>query len=192
VLAAILTLLAQAEEETNDPADLYPHWEELLVGALAFAILFFFMWKWVLPRVNALLEERRHKIQGDLERAEQTRGEADQLLADYRAQLANAREEANRIIEEARKSADQLRKDLQGKAEQEAQATVARAQEEIRAERDRVLQELSTQVGQIALELAGRVVGRSLDESTHRQLVDEYIELVGSSEGGNGSGSAKE
>jgi F-type H+-transporting ATPase subunit b len=192
VLAAILTLLAQAEEETNDPADLYPHWEELLVGALAFAILFFFMWKWVLPRVNSLLEERRHKIQGDLERAEQTRGEADQLLADYRAQLANAREEANRIIEEARKSADQLRKDLQGKAEQEAQATVARAQEEIRAERDRVLQELSTQVGQIALELAGRVVGRSLDESTHRQLVDEYIELVGSTEGGNGSGGTKE
>jgi F-type H+-transporting ATPase subunit b len=192
VLAAVLTLLAQAEEETNDPADLYPHWEELLVGAVAFAILFFFMWKWVLPRVNTLLEERRHKIQGDLERAEQTRGEADQLLADYRAQLANAREEANRIIEEARKSADQLRKDLQGKAEQEAQATVARAQEEIRAERDRVLQELSTQVGQIALELAGRVVGRSLDESTHRQLVDEYIELVGSTEGGNGSGSTKE
>jgi F-type H+-transporting ATPase subunit b len=192
VLAAILTLLAQAEEETNDPADLYPHWEELLVGALAFAILFFFMWKWVLPRVNAMLEERRHKIQGDLERAEQTRGEADQLLADYRAQLANAREEGNRIIEEARKSADQLRRDLQGKAEQEAQATVARAQEEIRAERDRVLQELSTQVGEIALELAGRVVGRSLDESTHRQLVDEYIELVGSSESGNGSGTGKE
>lgn len=192
MLAAILTLLAQAEEETNDPADLYPHWEELLVGALAFAILFFFMWKWVLPRVNSLLEERRHKIQGDLERAEQTRGEADQLLADYRAQLANAREEGNRIIEEARKSADQLRRDLQGKAEQEAQATVARAQEEIRAERDRVLQELSTQVGEIALELAGRVVGRSLDESTHRQLVDEYIELVGSSEGGNGSGTGKE
>jgi F-type H+-transporting ATPase subunit b len=187
VLAAVLTLLAQAEEETNDPADLYPHWEELLVGAVAFAILFFFMWKWVLPRVNTLLEERRHKIQGDLERAEQTRGEADQLLADYRAQLANAREESNRIIEEARKSADQLRKDLQGKAEQEAQATVARAQEEIRAERDRVLQELSTQVGQIALELAGRVVGRSLDESAHRQLVDEYIELVGSAEAVNGS-----
>jgi F-type H+-transporting ATPase subunit b len=188
VLAAVLTLLAQAEEETNDPADLYPHWEELLVGAIAFAILFFFMWKWVLPRVNSLLEERRHKIQGDLERAEQTRGEADQLLADYRAQLANARGEANLIIEEARKSADQLRRDLQGKAEQEAQATVARAQDEIRAERDRVLQELGAQVGQIALELAGRVVGRTLDQDAHGQLVDEYIELVGSAGGGNGSG----
>jgi F-type H+-transporting ATPase subunit b len=188
VLGSILLLLAQAEEEANEASDLYPHWEELVVGAIAFAILFFFMWKFVLPRVNTMLEERRTKIQGDLERAEQTRGEADQLLADYRSQLAEAREEGNRIIEEARKTADQLRKDLQARAEQEAQGIVARAQDEIRAERDRVLQELGTQVGQIALELAGRVVGRSLDEAAHQRLVDEYIDLVGSAEGsGNGS-----
>jgi F-type H+-transporting ATPase subunit b len=186
VLAAIVAILAQVEEETNDPADLYPHWEELVVGAVAFAILFFFMWKWVLPRINKLLEERRQKIQGELERAEQTRTDADKLLADYRAQLADAREEANRIIEESRKAAEQVRRDLQGRAEQEAQATISRAQEEIRAERDRVLQELSSKVGQIALELAERVVGRTLDETTHRQLVDEYIELVAGS-GGNGS-----
>lgn len=191
MLPAIATILAQVEEE-NEAADLYPHWEELFVGAIAFAVLFFFMWKWVIPRVNTMLEERRQKIQGELERAEHTRGEADQLLADYRSQLANAREEANRIIEEARKTADQLRRDLQVKAEQEAQATVARAQDEIRAERDRVLQELGAQVGEIAMELAGRVVGRSLDEGSHQRLVDEYIELVGRSRGegsgGNGSG----
>ena len=189
MLGSFVMLLAQAEEPTNEASDLYPHWEELAVGAIAFAVLFFFMWKWVLPRINAVLEERRKKIQGELEQAEQTRSEADRLLADYRTQLANAREEANRIIEEARKSADQVRSDLQSKAEQEAQATVARAQDEIRAERDRVLQELGSQVGQIALELAGRVVGRSLDERTHQQLVDDYIELVGAS-GGNGDPSA--
>lgn len=176
------SIVAQSEAE-----NIYPHASELIIAAIGFAIVFFFMWKWVIPRVNTMLEERRQKIQGDLERAEQTRGEADQLLADYRTQLASAREEANRIIEEARKTADQLRKDLQGKAEQEAQGIVARAQDEIRAERDRVLQELGTQVGQIALELAGRVVGRSLDEKSHQRLVDEYIELVGSAETGNGS-----
>ena len=43
------------------------------MGALAFAILFFFMWKWVLPRLNTMLEERRSKIQGELEKAETTR-----------------------------------------------------------------------------------------------------------------------
>lgn len=191
MLAAITTVLAQVEEEQNEASDLYPAWEELVVGAIAFAILFFFMRKWVLPRVNALLDERRHKIQGDLEGAEQTRAEAERLLADYRSQLANARDEANRIIEEARRTADQLRRDLQARAEQEAQATVARAQDEIRTERDRVLQELGSQVGGIALELAGRVVGRSLDDRAHERLVDEYIELVGGS-GGNGSTTKEE
>jgi F-type H+-transporting ATPase subunit b len=181
VLAAIFGILAQAEEEANDAADLYPHWEELVVGALAFAILFFFMWKWVLPRINTLLEERRQKIQGDLERAEQTRTEADQLLADYRSQLANARQEANRIIEEARGTAEQLRRDLQARAEQESQATVARAQDEIRAERDRVFQELRAEVADIAVGLAGRVVGESLDATAHQRLIDEYIDEVAGS-----------
>ena len=140
-MPTILALLAQ-EAEGNDPKHLYPHWEELLIGVLAFAILFYFVWKWVLPRVNTLLEERREKIQGELEKAEATRQEADAELARYRGQLANAREESNRIIEEARQTAEQLRVDLQARAEEESRATVARAQEEIRAERDRVFQEL--------------------------------------------------
>jgi F-type H+-transporting ATPase subunit b len=184
-MATILALLAQAEEATNDKADLYPHWHELVVGALSFGVLFFFMWKWVLPRINTMLEDRRAKIQGELEKAETTRQEADHLLADYRAQLANSKEEANRIIEEARKAADQVRVDIQAAANEEAQATVVRAQEEIRVERDRVFSELRTQVGEIAVELAGRVVGQSLDESAHTRLIDDYIEEVTNGNGQN-------
>ena len=185
MVAAIVRILAQVEEEANDPADLYPHTQELIVGAIAFAILFFFMWKWVLPRIAKLLDERRDKIQGDLERAEETRRTAEQELADYRSQLANAREESNRIIEEARKTAEDMRRDLQTRAEEEAQATVARAQDEIRAERDRVFQELRTQVAQIAVELAGKVVGQELDPSAHTRLIDEYIDQVASGNGNN-------
>jgi F-type H+-transporting ATPase subunit b len=186
VLAMIAALLAETVEETNDAKDLYPHWEELLVGAIAFGILFFFMWKWILPRVNTLLEERRQKIQGEIERAEQTRGEADQILEEYRQQLAGAREESGRIIEEARKTAEQLRKDLLGRAEEEAQGVVARAQDEIRAERDRVFQELRSQIGEISVELAARIVGQSLDESAHQRLIDEYIDQVTGSGTGQG------
>jgi F-type H+-transporting ATPase subunit b len=191
VVATIFWFLAQAEgeaETVNDAKDLYPHWEELLVGALAFAILFFFVWKWVLPRVSTLLEERRDKIQGDLERAEQTRRQAEQELAEYRQQLANARQESNAIIEESRKTAEQLRADIQSRAEREAAATVAKAQEEIRAERDRVFQELRGEIGEIAVELAERVVGASLDAKSHQRLIDEYIDQVAKGEAGNGNG----
>jgi F-type H+-transporting ATPase subunit b len=193
VLGAILMILAQVEgeEETNEAADLYPHWEELLVGAIAFTVLFIFMAKWVLPRINQLLEERRQKIQGEMEKAEDTRKQADQVLAEYRQQLATARDEANQIIEEARRTADQLRKDLQEKAEREAEATVARAQEEIRAERDRVVQELKAQVGALSVQLAERVVGQALDAKRHQQLVDEYIEQLAGAGTGNGSGGGR-
>jgi F-type H+-transporting ATPase subunit b len=171
---------------------LYPKAEELIVGAVAFTVLFVFMAKWVLPRINQVLEQRRQKIQGDLEKAEQAKGEAGKLLADYREQLQGAREESNRIIEEARKTAESLRKDMERKAEKESQGILAKAQEEIRAERDRVLQELKVQVGELSLQLAGRVVGESLDSDRHRRLVDDYIEELSSMPAsGNGNGSAE-
>ena len=179
------TLALIAQESVSDKEDLYPHAAELVVGFVCFAILFVFMWRWVLPRVNVLLEERRKQIQGQLESAEQTRREAERQLEDYRAQLASARDEANAIIEEARSTADQLRRDIQARAEEEARNIVVRAQEEIRAERDRVFQELRGQVGEIAVELAGRVVGSSLDKTAHDRLIDEYIDQISSAANGH-------
>ena len=167
---------------------LYPKASELILGAIAFFILFFFMAKWVMPRVNTLLEERRAKIQGELEEAEQTRQQAEQELTDYRTQLAGARDEGNRIIEEARKTAEAMRLEMNKKAESESQAIVARAQDEIRAERDRVFQELRTQVGELSLQLAGRMVGESLDKARHLKLVDEYIDQLSGMAPGNGNG----
>jgi F-type H+-transporting ATPase subunit b len=179
----MLHVLVLAAEEKNP---ILPDAAELIYGTIAFLLVFAVLAKFAFPAINKMLAERSGKIQGDLEKAEEARTQAQTELADYREQLVGARDEANRIIEEARKTADQLRRDLAAKAEQEAQATVVRAQEEIRAERDRVFQELRGQVGEIAVELAGRVVGRSLDASAHERLIDEYIDEVSSS--GNGQG----
>jgi F-type H+-transporting ATPase subunit b len=191
----IASILAQAEEhaeEASQPGHLYPEPGELIIGLIAFAVLFVFTWKWVLPRFRQVLEERRQKIQGEMEQAEQTRREADTQLEEYRAKLAGAREEANGIIEEARATAEQLRRDTQAKAEEESQAIVARAQDEIRAERDRAFQELRSQVGSIAVELAERVVGQSLDEKAHQRLIDEFIAEVSASGNGKSGGDTKD
>jgi F-type H+-transporting ATPase subunit b len=189
--ALIASILAQADEhaeEVSEAKDLYPAVGELIVGLVAFLILFFFTWKWILPRFRQLLDERREQIQGELEKAEVTRREAEKQQEEYRTQLAGAREEANTIIEEARATAEQLRRDLQAKAEEEAQATVTRAQDEIRAERDRAFQELRAQIGSIAVELAERVVGQSLDEAAHQRLIDEFIDEVAAGISSNGNG----
>jgi F-type H+-transporting ATPase subunit b len=179
----VVALLAQEAAAEADKNPILPDLAELIFGGLAFLIVFWALAKFAFPQFNQMLEARTAKIQGDLEKAEQSRTEADAVLADYRTQLAGARDESNRIIEDSRKTAEQLRRDLQSKAEQEAEATVARAQEEIRAERDRVFADLRTQVGDIAVELAGRVVGQSLDPKAHERLIDDYIEQVAAGDG---------
>ena len=185
--------LVLAAEEVSDKKDIYPHLSELILGAIAFGILFFFMWKWAVPRLNMALETRRQKIQGDLEKAEQSKTEAEKLLEDYRTQLSGAREEANRVIDEARKTAEKLRRDMEAKAEKEYQAIVGRAQQEIRAERDRVFEELKAQVGELSVAIAGKVVGRSLDKDKdlHTKLVDDYIKELGTVGSRNGHGGSE-
>lgn len=187
MLQTIALIAAETTEVvTEEKNPILPDAAELIFGILAFAIVFGVLaWK-VFPALNQMLADRAAKIEGEMDKAETTRVEADQVLAEYRTQMAGARDEANRIIEEARATAEQLRKDIQAKAEAESQATVARAQEEIRAERDRVFAELRGQVGDIAVELAGRVVGRSLDKAAHDRLIDDYIDQVA----GTGNGTA--
>lgn len=192
-MTAFITALVVAqhvEEPANDPKHLYPHAEELIVGALAFAILFFFVWKWVLPRLGKILEERRQKIQGSLEEAEKAKRDADNMLTEYQEKLRDAGTEAGKIIEEARKTAEQMRKDLLAKAEDESRQVVAKAQEEVRAERDRAIQSLRRELAEASVELAGRVVGKTLDKEEHVRLVEQYIDEVGSMpSNGNGKGS---
>ena len=189
-MTAFITVLITAQEhveEANDPKDLYPPLPELIVGAIAFSILFFFTWRWVLPRLGALLEERRQKIQGSLEEAEAARGEADKIRQRYEEQLRDARGEANRILDEARKTAERMRADIQTKAEEESRQVVAKAQEEIRAERDRAVQALRRELAEASVELASRVVGESLDRDRQLRLVDQYIdEVAGMSPNGDG------
>lgn len=188
---AVIASFLLAAEEVSDKKDIYPKASELIIGALAFAVLFFFLSRWAFPRVNAILEERRNKIQGDLEKAEAAKTEAENLLADYRRQLAGAREDANRIIEEGRRTAEAMRRDMEARAQQEYQAIVGRAQQDIRAERDRVFQELKSQVGELSLALAGRVVGETLDKTRQLRLVDDYIRELGELAPANGERSRR-
>jgi F-type H+-transporting ATPase subunit b len=172
-------ILAQAEEHSGIDLIL-PAIDELLWGAVAFAIAFYVLTRFAFPALRKTIEGREHKIQSDLEEAEKSRHVADRELEEYRKQLAEARSEANKIIEEARQQAEQVRKDIVARAEGEANQIVARAQEQLQAERNRTVTELQSTISNLSLELAGKVVGRSIDPESQRDLVDAYIKEVGS------------
>lgn len=186
----------ETETETQEPHGeeprnpVLPATEELIWGAISFAVLFLVLARFAFPALRRIFEARQEKIRTDLEKAEQARGEAETQLRRYEEQLREARAESGRIVEEARKTAESLRRDLLAKAEDEARQVVARAQEEIRAERDRVFQELRRQVAELSVELASRVVGEALDQKRHARLVDEYIEELATGVKGNGGAAA--
>jgi F-type H+-transporting ATPase subunit b len=171
-------LLAQetAQEERNP---ILPAPNELIWGAVAFAILLFLMYRTVFPQVTKLYQERRSNIEGKLEEAESERDEAEQLLQRYRERLAAAEDETQRILEEARANAERLRRDLLAKADADAERRLERATETIRAERDQAIRQLRGEVGTLAVELATRVVGDSLDRDRQLRLVDQYIDQLG-------------
>jgi F-type H+-transporting ATPase subunit b len=163
-----------------------PATAELVWGIICFALVAFVLIRFALPRIRETIEARERAIRGSHEEAEKARDDAKKLLDDYKKQLAEARSEANRIIEEGRGSAEQVRKDLVAKAQADADGIVAGAREQIQAERQRTIQELQSQIGAMSIELAEKVVGRSLDGSTQRELVDAYINQVTSMGGPNG------
>ncbi|MEA2451566.1 MAG: F-type H+-transporting ATPase subunit b [Actinomycetota bacterium] len=181
VLANILTFAAEAEKSGTDL--ILPAVDELIWGAVAFLIVLFVLNKFAFPKLKETVEAREKQIQGDLESAERAKTEAVQAKANYDKQIADARGEGNRIIEEARQQAEDVRKDLIAKAEKEAEQIQARATEQLEAERNRTMTELQSTVGDLAIELAEKVVGRALDQSTHRELVDAYIKEVGTMSG---------
>jgi F-type H+-transporting ATPase subunit b len=162
------------------PSPLTPEPNEIIWGSLAFLVLLVAMWKWGVPAIKNMEEARETRIRNDLEAAEKTRLDVEAEKATYDAQLADARNEAGRIIDEARQAAETVRRDLIARAEEEANDVRARAQADIANQRTQAMSQLRTDVAALSIDLAGRIVERNLDNDTNRQLVDSFIDQVGS------------
>jgi F-type H+-transporting ATPase subunit b len=149
---------------------------ELIIGAIAFLIVFAILWRVLFPRIQQTLQDRTDAIEGGLERASETQKEADRTLAEYRAQLADARHEASRLRQEAQEEGARILAELREQGQAEKDRLVAAAQEQIEADRAQAIQALRAEVGALAVELASRVVGESLDdEARQRRVVDRFL-----------------
>jgi F-type H+-transporting ATPase subunit b len=177
-LFALLLPLAQEEVEEGGSGGLeilLPPTNELIAGFIAFAIVFVFVWRWAVPAINRSLEQRQAAIAGQIQDAEKAKAEAESLRSDYRAQLDQAKAEADRIIDEARERAEQMRSEMMAKAEAEAEQLRERARDEAAAEKTRALAEARSEVGNISVDLAEKIVGESLDGQAHQKLIDRYL-----------------
>ena len=156
---------------------LIPHTAELIVGAIAFTLLFLTLRKFVVPMFEKAYTDRTNAIQGGMERAEKAQLEAQRALNQYNEQLSKAREEAQTLREEARVQGAAIIEDLRAKAQDEAARITATAHASIEAERQQAIASLRNEVGTLAVELASKIVGEALDDQARQsRVVDRFLE----------------
>src|ERR671920_2464686 len=169
--------------EAHNP--LIPLVSEIIIGTITFAILSLVLFNFVVPAFEQVFRPRREAIEGGIERAEAMQAEAKAALEQYRAQLAEARNEAAQIRDQARAEGQQILEELRAQALAEQARIVARGEEQLATQRQQLVNELRGQIGTLAVDLAGRVVGESLAEDARRRgTVDRFLaELDGMAAG---------
>jgi len=169
-----MTHLADSTASSNP---LLPSWPEFIIGTILFVLVFGAMAKVLLPRIQKTLAERTDLIEGGLNRSEEAQAQAQELLDQYREQLAEARRDAARLREEAREQGAQIIAEMREQAQAEARRVTEAAQAQIQAERQQALTSLRSEVGTLATELASRIVGESLTDTARQgRMVDRFLD----------------
>lgn len=167
-------LALAAEEEDINP--LIPHTAEIVISLIVFGLIFFLLKKIVIPAFEKAYAERTAAIEGGIEEAQAAQKEARAALDKYNEQLAGARHEAAAIREEAKEQGAQIIAELRAQANAEADRITSTAHAQVEAERAQVLAQLKGEVGSMATQLAGRIVGESLDDDARqKRTVERFI-----------------
>jgi len=153
---------------------------EMAVNVVAFIVLFIVMAKFAFPPITKMLDERANKIRESLDKAEDTRVEAERLLEEYKVQMAEARAEAAQVIEQGRKVAESMKAEILAKAREEAEAEKSKAVAAIKAEKESAMAELKGEVADLSVAVAGKILGSSITKADHEALIDKYLAEVGS------------
>ncbi len=153
---------------------------QLFWSWVSFLILFFALSKVAFPPIMNMLQERSDSIRDSLDAAENTRVEAATMLEDYKKQIAEARQEAQKIIEEGRKLGENMKAEIAQKAREEAEQSMTRAVADIEREKELAVAELQGRIADLTINAASRVVGAELEKNGHEQLIEQYLSEAGS------------
>ena len=148
----------------------------LMVWTLVlFGVSLLILWKLAFPRISAALDRRQHAIEEAIDHAEQMRRQADELLAEYRARLGEAREQAQEIIDRARKAAEAHERESEEEARARREQLMEQTRREIESETRRAIQEIRNEVADLTVMATERVTRKVLTEDDQRRLVEETL-----------------
>jgi F-type H+-transporting ATPase subunit b len=168
-------LLTEIAEEASGIGALGIDLQSFLVYLLNFAVLAVILYFFAYKRILGVLDARSAKIKDALEEADRVRLNAQEQQAQMQRTLDEGRQEGQKVLLEARDAAERYREQQQAQARTEAEELLQRARAEIQSERDAAVEQVRSQFAGLAVTAAERIIRRSLDESTHRELIDAVL-----------------
>jgi F-type H+-transporting ATPase subunit b len=153
------------------------------LGLMIWTLVLFLITMWVLskvafPKIQEALDKRANAISESIEAAERQRRESDELLAEYRARLAEAREQADDIMARARKSAETAEAEAAAAGKEKREELVEAAKRDIEAETRRSLDQIRQEVADLTVLATERVTRKSLNAEDQKRLVEEALSEV--------------
>ena len=152
---------------------------DAVILALAVGFLFFLLSALLFNPARELMKKRQEKIQGEMETAAKDMADAKQMKAEYDAKLAAADKDVDAILSEGRKKALARENEIIAEAKEEAARVMERAEREIELEKSKVKDEVKQEMIGVAREMAGRFVAASMDEEAQAKLIDEALNEMG-------------
>lgn len=147
----------------------------MLWTLVAFGVLLLLLRKLAFPRIAENLDKRQQAIEESIDTAERTKREADELLAEYRQRLADARHQAEDIVARARKAAEVNERESLEQARKTREELMAQTRRDIEAETRRAIQEIRNEVADLTVLATEKVTRKSLSDDDQRRLVEEAL-----------------
>ncbi len=153
-------------------------WTALFV-LLNFLVLFFVAKKFLFLPVKKMIDSRQQEIDAMYAEAGAAKENAQALQKEYEDQLSVARETGDRLVQEATARGQSRQEEILRQANLEAEKIREKAAADIAQEKKKALNDAKDEISSLAMEIAGKVVGRSLNEEDQARLVDSFLEELG-------------
>src|SRR4051794_6755092 len=142
---------------------------------IAFFITYLLLRRLAFPRIQEALDRRQRAIDESIDAAERTRRESEELLAEYRERLKEARRQADEIVDRARKAGETIERETVEDAKHKREELLQAARRDIEIETQRAIQEIRKEVADLTVLATEKVTRKALDDDDQRQLVEEAL-----------------
>jgi F-type H+-transporting ATPase subunit b len=191
MLATVVTTVFAATEEGGGGSGSFlvsPNTGLMIWTLIVFAISIWVLSKYAFPRIAEALDKRQRAIEESIDTAERTRREADELLAEYRRRLTEARSQADEIVARARKTGENTEAESIAEAKRKREELMEATRRDIEAETRRAIQQIRNEVADLTIMATEKVTRKTLDEGDQRRLVEEALGELDFSALGAGAG----